>query len=312
MVSDTVSILNFAANLTATSAGSGKIDISGSAGTSSTTFLSLTDTPAAYTANQFVRVDAAGNALEFGGSLGSASTNWDHASLPSGRLPSNNRRWYTYTGTSNVSRNLPLESGITSGWHSFIGNDSTVANVTMTGDFRGSVTQITLLPQQGCEISYNGSIFLEGPARQLITVSNFPEWDSNPLRRSTSYTDPDNGNRWSSGSSGVNVDNNNTRIHMLNSFVRYVDGEDYLFDIPTLSSSTFSETPIGSGFGVINQGSAVLSVRPRSDDELIRGSLTHNFSNPARLSTGASMTFVRLNTNQCNTTVQNGTITGGT
>ena len=120
--------------------------------------------------------------------LGDASTNWDHATMPSGTIPANNRRWYTYTGTSNASRNLPLESGISSGWHCFFGNDSTTGTLTLVGDFRGAVTQIALLPQQGCELSYNGSIFLEGPARQLITVSNFPDWQGNPLRHDTSYT----------------------------------------------------------------------------------------------------------------------------
>ena len=96
---------------------------------------------------------------------------------------------------------------------------------------------------------------------------------------------------------------------MLNSFVRYSDGANYLFDIPVLNNTNFDEVPTGSGFGVINQGSAVPSVRPRSDDTLTRGGTTHNFANPARLSTGAAMTFVRQSANNWNVTVQSGTIT---
>ena len=227
VVSNTVSTLNFTDNLTATSAGSGQVNIAGSAGSSSTTFLALTDTPSSFTANQFVRVNAAGNGLEFGGTLGDASTNWDHATLPSGRIPANNRRWYTYTGTSNASRDLPLESGISSGWHCFLGNDSTTGTLTLVGDFRGSVTRIALLPQQGCELSYNGSIFLEGPARQLITVSNFPDWQGNPLRHDTSYTG------FSTNSAGLNLNNIATREALLNRNVRISTRTDnnFLFDL---------------------------------------------------------------------------------
>ena len=236
-------------------------------------------------------------------------SNWVHEALPSDRLASDALRWYTYTGSDNITVNLPLESQISSGWFCFVGNDSTTGTVTLTGDLAGDATDINLLPQNGSLISYNGSIFLEGPARQNITVSNFAEWDSNPLLPSTSYTDPDNGNIWSSGDTGVNVNATNTRIHMLNAFIRYAGGINYLFDLPELTSDNTDDIPVGSGFGVINQSSGVLSVRPTGNDTLMRAGTTHLFASPPMLSTGASITVVRLNTNSWNTTIQTGTIT---
>lgn len=236
-------------------------------------------------------------------------SNWVHAVLPSDRLASEVLRWYTYTGSTSTTVNFPTESQISSGWFCFVGNDSTTGTVTLRGDLRGDATDINLMPQNGCLISYNGSIFLEGPARQNITVSNFAEWDGNPLLPSTNYTDPDNGNTWSSGSTGVNVNVTDTRIHMLNSFVRYAGGINYVFDLPALASDNTDDIPVGSGFGVINQSSGVLRVRPTGNDTLIRAGITHLFASPPMLSTGASITVVRLNSNSWNTTIQSGIIT---
>lgn len=306
--STTIHTINFNNNL-AVSVSSGVATVNGEAGTGSSTFLGLTDTPGSFTADRFIRVNAAGNALEYGDpTVGTASTNWDHVALPSGRIPANNRRWYTYTGTSNVSRQMPLESGISSGWHAFFGNDSTTGNLTLTGDFRGSLTTIVLLPQQGCEVSYNGSIFLEGPARDLITVSSFPDWAGNPLRPSTSYSG------FSTNANGLNLNNTATRAALLNRSIRVVptSGRDFQFDLEPINSSDFNLIPIGSGFGVTHQGVEEVVIRPASNDTLTRGGRTHNFANGVRLSPGASITFVRSGQDTWNTTIQSGTITGGT
>lgn len=348
--STSVHTLNFNTNLDV-SVSSGVATVNGSSTTGSSTFLSLTDTPSDFTAFQVVRVNSQGNGLEFspfpaaiftvqnGGTVvsntistlnftdnitatvgvsGSVnisatssdtnSTNWDHATLPSGRIPANNRRWYTYTSTGNASRQLPLESGISSGWHAFFGNDSTTATLTLNGDFRGSLTSISLLPQQGCEISYNGSLFLEGPARNLITVSSFPDWQGNPLRPSTFYSG------FSTNANGLNLNNDATRTALLNRNVRIVptSGPDFHFDLEPLDSSNFSDIPIGSGFGVIHQGVEEVLIRPANNNTLTRSGITHNFSNVVRLSPGASITFVRSGQDTWNTTIQSGTITGGT
>ena len=238
------------------------------------------------------------------------SLNWDHATITSGQLPPNNRRWYTYTGTGNSTIQMPLESGIESGWHSFIGNDSTTGTVTMTGDFRGSLTSIALLPQQGCEMSYNGSIFLEGANRDLITVSSFPDWAGNPLQHDTTYTG------FSTNSTGINVDATGgmeALTALLNKNIRVSTrtDNDFVFDLPILNSGNFTAVPMGNGFGLLSDGPQETLIRPRSTNTLTRATLTHNFADGVRLFPGASVTFVRSGATTWNVTIQSGTITGG-
>ena len=275
-------------------------------------FIDLDDTPDALgTAGQLVAVNSAGSALEFiNAPMGSGSVNWNHAALPDGQIPNNNRRWYTYTGTANVTRALPVESGIASGWHSFFGNDSTRGTLFLTGDFRGNLARVALLPQQGCEISYDGSIFLEGPARQVITVSSFAEWGGNPMRHDTSYTG------FSTNSTGVNVSDTGTRDALralLNRNIRIStrSDNDFTFDLPALSSANLASIPISSGFGIIANGPRDTVIRPAGNDSLIRGTVTHTFASGVRLSPGASITFTRSAVEMWSTTVQIGTITGG-
>ncbi len=236
-----------------------------------------------------------------------ASIQWDHAALPSGRIPANTRRWYTYTGAANATRDLPLKSGITSGWHAFFGNDSRSGTLMLQGDFRGSVARISLLPQQGCEVGYNGSIFLEGPSRDSITVSGFQDWSGNPLRHDSSYTG------FSTDSSGLNLGDSDARAALLNRTVRISTrmDRDFLFDLESLDSSDFPDVPLRSGFAVVASGPRDVIIRPRGDDTITRGVITYTFRNPLRLSPGASVTFIRSGADAWNVTAQDGTITGG-
>ena len=310
---ESIGTLNFADNLAVTVA-AGVATVTGSAAGTAGVIIQdggVQEGTAIGTINfgDNISVDvSSGVATVTGSVLGAASTNWDHASLPSGRIPSNNRRWYSYTGTGNATRAMPTESGITSGWHSFFGNDSTTATLFLTGDFRGSLTQIALLPQQGCEVSYNGSQFLEGPARDVITVSSFPDWSGNPLRHDTSYSG------FSTNSNGLNLNDVDARAALLNRNVRVStrSDNDFQFDLEPLDSGNFADIPIGAGFGVIANGPQEVNIRTASNDTLTRGGRTHNFSNPVRLSPGAAITFVRSGADTWSTTIQSGTITGGT
>ncbi len=304
-LTDTPSSLGTPGQLVAVNSGRTALEFINSPTSGSSTFLALTDTPSAFTANRFLRINAGGTAVEFSDTLGDELTNWSHAALPSGRIPANNRRWYTYTGTGNVTRDLPLESGITSGWHSFFGNDSTAGTMFLQGDFRGSVTRIALFPQQGCEVGYNGDIFLEGPARDSITVSNFQEWTGNPLQHDMSYQG------FSTNSSGINLNTSGARTALLNRNVRISTRNDRNFtvDLEPITNTDLSDVPLSSGFGFIANGPRNVLIRPSGSNTITRGTITHAFANPITLSPGASVTLVRSGNNSWNITVQSGTIT---
>ena len=236
---------------------------------------------------------------------------WVHADRPTGRIPATERGWYTSTEAGNVTNALPRKRDIESGWHAFFGNDSTTGNWTLNGDFRGALSGITLRPQQGCIISYNGTIFLEGPTRGEITVSDFADWGSNPLLQSTQYTYMTR--NWSTGSAGVNLDSADPQQDLLNRLAR-IEGTtgSFNFDLPTLTADNRDDIPVGSGYAAINQGTLDVRIRPRSTDEIRLGNRTFTFVDSLRLSTGAQVTIVRIDDAVWNVTTSSGTITGGT
>ena len=310
-----------------------------------TTFLALSDTPATLTALQFVRANAAGDALElvtlpaaviavenngtqlsdtvnrlnFAANLtatdagsgeititGPTSADWDHQSLPSGTLPANNRRWYSYTGTSNVFVNLPAPSSIFSGWTCFFANDSTTATITLDGDFPNDVEDIALLPHQGCIVSYNGTTFVEGPSREVTTLPSFPDWDRNPMMLSTNYQ------TFSTNANGLNAGSEGAISALLNRTIRITtrQSNNFSFDLPGLTAANLSTIPLRSGYGIFNNGRNQVIVRPSSTgDTITRGTVTNTFTSPFRLLTGASVIIVRDAERGWNVTLQSGTIT---
>ena len=336
----------------------GQAGMDGAAG--STTFTGLTDTPASFTANQFLRANSGGNALEFttvpsagftiqdsgtqegtgittvnfntnldvsvAGSVATvnstgaagAAGNWDVQPLPTGNIPINTRRFYVYEGSASITRQLPTQPAtrLTNGWHSFFANDSTTAELTLMGNFRGAITRITLRPQQGCEIVFylGGPFYVEGPARDFITTEQFAEWEGNNLVQNGSYTNSANGETWRAGANGVNIDNDIPRRHLLNRLIRVVaNSGSFNFDLPDLANTnaSLSEVPLGQGFAVVNQGSRTVAVRPRSGDTITSGGITYTFSNSIRMATGASITIIRLSAFVWTLTSRIGSIGGG-
>ena len=270
------------------------------------TFLALTDTQSTFTANQYLRVNSDADAIEDGGTKDEL-TYWDHRNLPNGRLSSANRCWYTYTGAENRTVDLPLEANISSGWNCFIGNDSTTGTITVRGNFRGTLTSLPELPQQGFIVSYNGSIFLEGPSREVITISSFPDWDGNPMTHSTQYTG------FSTNAVGLNAGIPAAIMALLNRTIRISTSatSDFVLDLPDLRPGNLAIIPIGRGYGVHANGPRSVRVRPSGTDSITRGIVTHSFSNFMRVNVGASVIFVRNGPSSWNVTSSTGSITTG-
>ena len=108
------------------------------------------------------------------------------------------------------------------------------------------------------------------------------------------------------------MEDNGVTVDMLNRLIRARSSSDYTVDVPTLASENRGDIPIGGGYGFFNEtGGGRLIIRPRSVDEIRRGSINYNFSNPLVLASGASVTFVRTNDDLWTVTVSSGTITRG-
>jgi len=271
-------------------------------------FLELDDTPSSFgDAGTVPTVNAAENAMVF-----EHPNHWTHKTLTAGQMDAENRAWYTYTETDNITVQLPVESGISEGWHTFIGNDSVTAIITVEGNFRGDVEEITIRSQHGCIIGYNGTIYLEGVGRTQISVSNLPGWPDNPLIRSGSYT-TDGGANWNSGSSGLNINNADPQTDMLNRLVTVqVNDIVYLVDMPGLTTANRTTIPVGSSYGFLNQGTMGVLIRPRGTQTIILGSTTFSFSNGLTLATGALAIITRTNDTTWTVSFHSGTLTGGT
>ena len=272
------------------------------------TFLELNDTAGSFgNAGDVPTVNAARNALGF-----AHPNQWDHVVLTAGQMAANNRRWYTYSGVTSITIQLPVESGISEGWHAFIGNDSVTATITLEGNFRGDVSSINIRPQHGCVIGYDGTVYLEGAGRTQISVSNLPNWPDSPLIGSGSYI-ADDGTTWNSGPSGTNLNTPAPQADMLNRLVTVqVSSVVYLIDLPSLTSANRTAIPIGSSYGFLNQGSMGVLVRPRGSQTIIFGGTTFSFANGLTLATGALAIISRVDDSSWSVTFSSGTITGGT
>ena len=261
------------------------------------------------TAGQILAVNAGGTALEY--ITPAAGSDWDHQDLPAGRIPANNRRWYAFTGTADATRQLPLESGISSGWVAFFANDSDSSNLTLTGNYRGDLAQIILRPGQGLTLSYNGTIFLQGPRRDFVTVSGFADWQANPIIPSMSYTTRA-GVSFTAGATSLTMETTGVTEDMLNRLVSFRSPGNYTVDLPTLASENRGTIPINEGFGLFNEvGGGTLIVRSQSTDEIALGSQRFRFNAPMMMAGGASATIVRTNDELWTVTTSSGSITNG-
>ena len=231
-----------------------------------------------------------------GGVSGSAQ-NWDVQELPMDNIPTNTRRYYVFTGDTARTVTLP-STGIPNGWHIFIANDSETSTVTVNGTFLGMVRNIRIDPTRGREIIYwsSGSRFIEGAERQSIRTEFLEEWEGNPLVRNSDYTNSATGETWNSQTNGVNLDGDIQRNHLINRLVRInIPTGSYVYELPTLSgsSNSLTEVPIGSSFGLINEGAITIILRPRSTNTIITDNISYSFSSPINLATNASITIQR-------------------
>ena len=238
-------------------------------------------------------------------------TNWNHQTLPAGRIPSTTHVWYTFTDNTEVTRQLPSETGLAAGWHAYFSNDSTNTNFIIQGNFRGDLSSITVRYGRGVEISYNGTIFLEGPQRQESTVSSFAEWQNNPLIPGMSYSTRA-GIAFTAGQNIFNMEATGITADTINRLINVRSPSNYTIDIPTLASENRGDIPVNDGFAFFNETSGgTLTIRPRSIDEIRLGSVNYTATNSMILAGGASVTLVRTNDNLWTVTVSSGTITRG-
>ena len=81
---------------------------------------------------------------------------WDTQTLPDTTIPNNNRRFYVFNGSTDISVALPAspETNLFNGWSVFIANDSESNSITITGDFVRTTTSIVISSGDGLEIVY--------------------------------------------------------------------------------------------------------------------------------------------------------------
>ena len=237
-------------------------------------------------------------------------TNWSHADLPTGRIPQATHTWYRHTGAANVVRDMPTTAGLSTGWHAWISNDTTDTTVTLRGAFGGNITQLILAEQEGCYLSWNGSQFVEGARRDRITTSNLANWQANPLIPGNGYVTR-TGIAFNAGGSSLNMEANGVTADMQNRQVCVQAPGAYRIDVPTLAAENRADIPVNAAYGFANNGGGLLTIAPRSVDEIAMGSTRYRGQSPMVLAFGAAVTFVRTNDNLWTVTSSTGTITGG-
>ncbi len=261
---------------------------------------------------QILAVNAAGTALQYvnAPTATAAVTNWSHSELPSGQIPQRTHVWYRHTGTANITRQMPTTTNLPSGWHAFFANDTTNTTVTLQGNFYGDINQLVLREQEGCEISWNGTNFVEGANRDSLTTSTLADWQHNPLIPGNTYITR-GGISFSAGANILNMEANGVTADMLNRRVQIEAPGAYRVDIPTLAAENRTEIPVNMGYGFTNNGGGILSITPRSVDEIAMNGTRYRGQSPMLLAFGASVTFTRTNDNLWTVTSSRGTITGG-
>ena len=261
---------------------------------------------------QILAVNTAGTALEYINSpaADASITNWFHAELPTGRLPQRTRSWYRHTGAADVVRDMPTTTNLPSGWHTWVANETTNTTVTLRGAFGGNLTQIILAEQEGCYLGWNGTQFVEGARRNRITTSNLANWQGNPLIPGNSYVTR-GGVSFSAGNSSFNMEMTGVTTDMLNRHVCVQAPGTYRIDVPTLASENRTVIPVSEGYGFANNGGGILTIAPRSVDEIAMGATRYRGQSPMLLAFGAAVTFTRTNDNLYTVTSSVGTITGG-
>ena len=205
---------------------------------------------------------------------------------------------------------MPNTAGLRSGWHCFAGNDTTDTTVTLQGAFAGGLTQLVLREQEGCYISWDGSAFREGPRRDRITTSNLADWQNNPLIPGNTYTTRA-GVSFNAGQSIFNTEATGVTADILNRLVSIEAPGAYRVDVPTLAPENRTQIPVAEGFGFENRGGGLLTIAPRSVDEIARDAIRYRGQSPMILAFGASVTFVRTNDDLYTVTSIRGTVTGG-
>ena len=243
-------------------------------------------------------------------STDSTLTNWNHQTFPTGRLSQNTHAWYRHRGTESITRAMPVTSGLASGWHIFAANDTTDTTVTLTGNFFGGISQLVLREQEGCEISWDGTNFVEGARRDRITTSNLADWQHNPLIPGNTYITRA-GVSFVAGQNTFNTESTGVTADIINRLVIVEAPGAYRVDVPTLAPENRTEIPVNQGFGFSNNGGGILTIAPRSVDEIAMGSTRYRGQSPMLLAFGASVTFTRTNDNLYTVTSSRGTITGG-
>ena len=263
-------------------------------------------------AGQILAVNAAGTALQYvnAPTATAAVTNWSHAELPVGQIPQTTHVWYRHTGAANIIRQMPTTTNLPSGWHAFIANDTTDTTLTLQGNFYGNINQLVLREQEGCEISWNGTNFVEGANRDRLTTSTLADWQHNPLIPGNTYITR-GGISFSAGANILNMEANGVTADMLNRRVQIEAPGAYRVDIPTLAAENRTEIPVDMGYGFTNNGGGILSITPRSVDEIAMNGTRYRGQSPMMLAFGASVTFTRTNDNLWTVTSSRGTITGG-
>ena len=243
---------------------------------------------------------------------GGTGINWRHQEFRAGILSVLSRTWYRQTSNNLVNARMPSTDFLPAGWHAFFANDSNSGEMALFGDFDRGLGRVFINPNRGREISWNGTIFLQGSDRQFTASRNFRSFSGNPVNPGKVITAPD-GSTYTAGANGFNSNESDiVRNHVRNTNIRLTNNIRYTFDLPLLTSATFELTPIDSGYEIEADGSTTVTVRPLSDDEIIIMDDRHyNFNSPMFVRRNARVAIRRLNENQWIVFDSSGSIAGG-
>ena len=243
---------------------------------------------------------------------GGTGINWRHQEFRAGTLSVLSRTWYRQTSNNLVNARMPSTDFLPAGWHAFFANDSNSGEMALFGDFDRGLGRVFINPNRGREISWNGTIFLQGSDRQFTASRNFRSFSGNPVNPGKVITAPD-GSTYTAGANGFNSNESDiVRNHVRNTNIRLTNNIRYTFDLPFLTSATFELTPIDSGYEIEADGSTTVTVRPMSDDEIIIMDGRHyNFNSPMFVRRNARVAIRRLNENQWIVFDSSGSIAGG-